>query len=206
MQFQVPQIETESRIVGPFSIVQFIYIALSALVCFLLFSILEPWLWFIISAIVVGSTLAIALVKVNGRPLHIFLLAALHYFWQPKRFALKPSLAVTGLRNIPALPYSERKISVREKLHVPEETFSSRVIGKPVIVPVIAVAAPVHEEPKHGSLIQDLFDRISMTSSPIPQREASIKKEEVKAVSKGYEPILRPTGDTELIKRVDYRA
>ncbi len=205
MQFQVPQLETESRIVGPFSIVQFIYIALSALVCFLLFSILEPWLWFIVSAVIIGSALAIALIKINGRPMHAFLLAALNYFWQPKRFALKPSLAVTGLKNIPTLPYSEKKIIVREKLHVPEETYGNRMIERPVIVPVIAIS-PAVEEPKHSSLIQDLFDRISMTSSPIPQRESSIKKEEVKAVSRGYEPVLRPTGDTELIKRVDYRA
>src|SRR3989344_5137894 len=91
MQFQVPQfIETEDTIIGPLSLRQFLYVGLSAILCFLLFFILQPWLWIIITAVIMITSAAFAFIKINGRPMIIFAEAALGYIWSPRLYTLKP--------------------------------------------------------------------------------------------------------------------
>ncbi|MBI3589657.1 MAG: PrgI family protein [Candidatus Liptonbacteria bacterium] len=87
MQFQVPQfIETEDKIVGPLSLRQFVYVGITAGFCFALFFIIKLWLWIILTIIIGGGGLALALVKVNGRPLTTIFLSALKFYWQPQTF------------------------------------------------------------------------------------------------------------------------
>lgn len=87
MQFQVPQfIETEDKIVGPLSLKQFAYIGAMAAISFMLFFIIETWLWFILASIILGFGGALAFVKVNGRPFTSFLVAALKFYWQPQTY------------------------------------------------------------------------------------------------------------------------
>ena len=85
MQFQVPQfIEVEDKIFGPLTLKEFIYLAVAGGVVFMLFFILQTWLWVIMAAILVTGATAFAFIKINGRPLAIILIAALRYAWQPK--------------------------------------------------------------------------------------------------------------------------
>lgn len=91
MQFQVPQfIETEDTIVGPLTLKQFLYVGLSAIFCFLLFFILQVWLWLIIAAVLMVTSAAFAFIKINGRPMNVFARAAFGYVWSPRLYTLKP--------------------------------------------------------------------------------------------------------------------
>lgn len=88
MQYQVPQfIEAEDKIVGPLTIRQFLYLAIAFMVDFILFFVLQMWLWFIIATLVSGFVIALAFIKINGRPLSKILLAAFNYFWRPHLYA-----------------------------------------------------------------------------------------------------------------------
>lgn len=91
MLFQVPQfIETEDKIVGPFTIRQFLYIAAGAGVSFMLYFTVQTWLWFILSILIIGGVVALALVKVNGLPLPRVLISAIGFAWQPQTYVWQP--------------------------------------------------------------------------------------------------------------------
>ena len=91
MQFQVPQfIETEDKIVGPFTLRQFIYIAIAGVLVFSLFFVLELWLWFISTLILGSFSIMLAFIKINGRPMSSFVQSALNYIWRPRVYTLKP--------------------------------------------------------------------------------------------------------------------
>ncbi|MBI2592888.1 MAG: PrgI family protein [Candidatus Colwellbacteria bacterium] len=94
MQFQVPQfIETEDKIVGPLTLKQFFYVAGFSALSFALFFRLDLFVWLLVSAIIIAAGVALAFVQVNGRPLSVFLVASLSYFWQPKVYTFKPRAA-----------------------------------------------------------------------------------------------------------------
>jgi hypothetical protein len=109
MQFQVPQFETENKLVGPFTVIQFVYVGVAVALSFMLFTVLTTWFWFIVSSFLVGTSLVLALMKVNGRPMPIFMLAAFKYMWEPKVLTIKPKQSeVVGLKNLEPLPPSKK--------------------------------------------------------------------------------------------------
>jgi hypothetical protein len=90
MQFQVPQyIEVEDKIIGPLTLKQFLYLAAGGGILFMLWFLVELWL-FIIMAIIIGFICAaLAFYKVNGRPLIAFLGSIMTYFKKPKLYIWK---------------------------------------------------------------------------------------------------------------------
>ena len=69
MEYQVPQfIEVESKIVGPLTLRQFIYIAGGAGLCLVLFKFLPFLFAVLLSLPVIGLTGALAFYKVNNKP------------------------------------------------------------------------------------------------------------------------------------------
>ena len=87
MQFQIPQfIEVENKIVGPLTLKQFLYLAGAAGISFILYFILELWLWLIITAILGAIAVSLAFVKYNGQPLPRIIWAAFGFFWKPKLY------------------------------------------------------------------------------------------------------------------------
>ena len=59
MQFQVPQfIETEDKIVGPFTLRQFIYVAGAGLGSVILYFSVATWLWLILTSSSLAGRLA----------------------------------------------------------------------------------------------------------------------------------------------------
>ena len=90
MQYQVPQfIETEDKVVGPFSIRQFAYVGAAAVISGICYFFLQTWLFAIVALILVGGALALSFVKVNGRPLMKVGLAAFNYYWKPQMYVWK---------------------------------------------------------------------------------------------------------------------
>jgi PrgI family protein len=91
MQFQVPQfIETEDKIVGPLSLRQFIYVGVGVGFAALLYFILQFWIWVILAFIFVGAAVALAFVKVEGRPLVNVVVSAFNFYWHPQTYIWQP--------------------------------------------------------------------------------------------------------------------
>jgi hypothetical protein len=109
MQYQVPQfIETEDKIVGPFSLRQFAYVGVAALVSGICYFVLQTWLFAIVALILVGGALALSFVKINGRPLLKIATSALSFYWKPQMYVWKPEHPVVQPHAAPA------HIAVRE--------------------------------------------------------------------------------------------
>lgn len=90
MKFQVPQfIETEEKIVGPFTLKQFAFIAVGGVILFLLFFVVPPTI-FLFFAIPLGLIfLGLALLKIDDLPIYLYLYYFLNYLVNPKRYYYK---------------------------------------------------------------------------------------------------------------------
>jgi hypothetical protein len=87
MQFQVPQfIETEDKIIGPFTMRQFVYVGVAGGISALLYFTVQTWLWFVGTLIVFGGAIALAFVKIEGRALSNVVAAAFGFYWKPQTY------------------------------------------------------------------------------------------------------------------------
>ncbi len=90
MQFNVPQfLEIEDKIIGPLTLKQFGYLAGGGTVLFLAYHYLELWLFLIIAIPLIILCIALAFVRINGRPFISVLGAFINYIFKPKLFVWK---------------------------------------------------------------------------------------------------------------------
>lgn len=90
MRFQVPQfIETEEKIIGPFTLKQFIFIAIGGALLFFIFFIVPPGIFLFIGIPVGLIFLGLALMKIDDIPIYLYLFYALNYFLNPRRYIYK---------------------------------------------------------------------------------------------------------------------
>lgn len=90
MEYQVPQfIEVEDKIVGPFTLKQFIYLAGTVGLCILFLFYLPLVFALILCAPVAALGGSLAFYKVNGKPLIEILEAGFNYYVGPKLFLWK---------------------------------------------------------------------------------------------------------------------
>jgi hypothetical protein len=95
MQFQVPQfIDTEDKIVGPLTLKQFGFIAAGGILSAILYFSVQPWLWVIGSIIIFGAAIALAFVKIEGRPFINVLISAFNFYWRPQTYIWQPEKPV----------------------------------------------------------------------------------------------------------------
>lgn len=94
MKYVVPKfIERESKVIGPLSLKQFAYVGAAGVICFIIY-FSAPIQYFIISVIVLGSiSVALAFLKINGRPIPViiknavrFLIGPKEYLWERQKF------------------------------------------------------------------------------------------------------------------------
>lgn len=87
MRFTVPQfIEHEAKIVGPLTFKQFIYVGIAGAICFMIY-FSAPFSIFIIACIVIGgASVALAFLKVGGRPLPSVIINFLKFKLSPKMY------------------------------------------------------------------------------------------------------------------------
>ena len=87
MRFQVPQfIETETKIVGPFTIKQFLWMGGGGAILTLLYIAAPRLIFFILGLPVATVFVAFAYIKIDNIPLFNYLAYALSYFLNPKRY------------------------------------------------------------------------------------------------------------------------
>ncbi len=86
-QYQVPQfIERESKLIGPFTLRQSALLGAGGAVLFILYFMLEKWLFFLLGSPVVLIFALIAFTKVNGRPLLDFVGSFFSFFISPQLY------------------------------------------------------------------------------------------------------------------------
>jgi len=87
VRFQVPQfIETESKIVGPFTLRQFLYLATGGIIIFILQYLVSFTYLIIIGTPIAILAIALAFYKVDGIPLPQYLLMALSFLTGTKKY------------------------------------------------------------------------------------------------------------------------
>ncbi len=105
MQFKVPQnIDMADRIVGPLTLVQFLYLLLGGIVDYILFSVIAPinvTLYFSVAVPIGIFSFALAFLKIQDQSFGKFVIAFIVYLFRPKtRVWLKegtePDIIVAG--------------------------------------------------------------------------------------------------------------
>jgi hypothetical protein len=87
VRFQVPQfIETESKIIGPFTLKQFLYLATGGVIIFILQYLVSFTYLIIIGTPIAILAIALAFYKVDGIPLPQYLLMALSFLTGTKKY------------------------------------------------------------------------------------------------------------------------
>jgi len=119
MRFQVPQfINVEDKLLGPFSIKQFVYIVGGIGMGYIAYNFLPFYVALLIIAPVAALTAALAFYKPNGKPFIFMLQAAIAYalsnrlyLWKRVPKQMSPSEAVKGVadkgNSVPSLSESK---------------------------------------------------------------------------------------------------
>ena len=90
MQFNIPQfIDVEDRIVGPFTLKQFLYFGAAGAILFFAWYFFKFWIFLIFAIPIVSLALALAFVKINGRPFIYYLTSFINYARKPKLYVWK---------------------------------------------------------------------------------------------------------------------
>ena len=87
MQFTVPQfIEHESKLMGPFTVKQFVYLGVAGIICIFIFFI-APMTIFLLSVVFLGGiALSLAVIKIRGKNLPTVLSYLLKFNVSPKTY------------------------------------------------------------------------------------------------------------------------
>ena len=81
MRYQVPQfIEIEDKVIGPFTVKQFVYIVGGAGMSFIVYNYLNSYVALILIAGIIPLSLALAFYKMNNKPFIDFLESAFMFY------------------------------------------------------------------------------------------------------------------------------
>lgn len=90
MKFQIPQfIETETKLIGPFTLKQFLWLASGGALLFVLFITINKLVFIIVAIPIGGASAALAFVKINETPLMNYVLYGITYVLNPKQYIFK---------------------------------------------------------------------------------------------------------------------
>jgi hypothetical protein len=200
MQYQVPQfIETEDKVVGPFSLRQFAYVGVAALISAGAYFFLQTWLFLIIALVLVGGSLALSFVKINGRPLIKVATAAFYYYWKPQLYVWKPDHPMIAQQ--PHAPATARKL-----LPVADsapEGFLHKIWGSSQHAPAAVRALPPIAAIASGDSLHKSWGNLQ-TGTP-ETKEMSDRQFLEKKMMERYQIFRRLSGDRAAARRVDYR-
>lgn len=89
-QFQVPQfITVEDKIIGPFTIKQFLYLGSAALLIVALYQFFIGFIFYFLAILVGSLGLALAFLKINEQPLPLIVKNFFFYLIRPKLYTWK---------------------------------------------------------------------------------------------------------------------
>lgn len=107
-QFQVPQfITVEDKIIGPFTIKQFLYLGSAALLIVGLYQLFIGFIFYTLAILIGALGLSLAFLKINEQPLPLiiknfffYLLRPKLYTWKKEPLAKKPALAAEKTQEV----------------------------------------------------------------------------------------------------------
>lgn len=100
MRFQLPQfIETEIKIIGPFTLKQFLWIAAGAVFIFLDFSLLTGIIAIIIAVPIVGLAGAFAFLRIDDMPLINYFANMLSFSFGSKKYFYQDETSQNDILN-----------------------------------------------------------------------------------------------------------
>jgi len=112
MQFQVPQfIERESKIVGPLTFRQFLYLGVAGVVLFFLYFYLAAkslFLFILVTIVLVSLALAFAFLKIGGQSLPTVLLNFFNFSFSSKIYLWRKKVIP------PKIITKEKKLHIKE--------------------------------------------------------------------------------------------
>lgn len=125
MRFQVPQfIEIESKIFGPLTLKQFIYLAGGAGIIFILYTLLPFWLMIIFAVPVGAFAAALAFYKMNNQPFIKMVENALKFFSSSRIYIWKKAPIQTQKTAVEAMKRQSGPPAGGEQISVPKLTES----------------------------------------------------------------------------------
>lgn len=120
MKFQVPQfIETEDKIVGPFTLKQFLFIAAAGILILILFFMLQLVFWVVASLIIGTLAIALAFLKINGQPLPQVVLAAFFFMSRPRLFLWRRKIEEKVLEIPNVESFAPITVGVKKRARLP---------------------------------------------------------------------------------------
>lgn len=137
MQFKVPQnIDMEDKIVGPLTLIQFLYILGGGVIDYLLYMALGSssfifWLFAIPIALV---ALALAFLKIQDQPLLYFIKAGLIYLQNPKkriwqRQGIQPTIIKDTVKKVVIAPPPPKRHIEKSELEKLAQTLDTQKIS-----------------------------------------------------------------------------
>ena len=200
MQFQVPQfIETEDKVVGPFSIRQFIYVGVGALVSALLYFLVSTWLFVIFAIILLGSSLAISFIKVEGRPLASVVRSAFNFYWKPQMYVWQPDykkvqmhLPAVAHKAAVAAPAKDIPSAIASRKKWEEENAKGDTEEDSTLEKVLA-----------GGALHAAWETIQ-NGSPLAKKTSAEQLVD-RQMAQRYQIFQRASGARDAARRVDYR-
>lgn len=97
MQFQVPQfIDIEDKVIGPFTVKQFLYIIAAAGILFILFKLLNIVIFIILAIPIAALTYALAFIKIHNQPFINVIKNALGFLRKPDFYVWKKPVSPTA--------------------------------------------------------------------------------------------------------------
>jgi hypothetical protein len=100
MRFQLPQfIETEIKIIGPFTLKQFMWVAAGAVFIFLDFSLFTGIIAIVIAIPILGIAGAFAFLKINDMPLINYVANMLSFSFGSKKYLYKDESSQNDILN-----------------------------------------------------------------------------------------------------------
>jgi outer membrane biosynthesis protein TonB len=190
MQFQVPQfIETEDKIIGPFSLRQFAFVGVGGVLSAICYFALATWLWVIVSLFIFSISLSLAFVKIEGRPFAQVIVSAFNFYWKPQTYVWQPEHPTVAL---PAKKMHEEAegsaledILAKSTPHARPRTRTKAVFSAPVQAPPVSVAKvapPVISPPaqKPAPIVTQPVapaqpEPIKLTEQPKPAAQPAMK-------------------------------
>jgi len=98
MQFQVPQfIDIEDKVIGPFTIKQFLYLLCAGVIIFILSKILNLFATIILAIPIISIAVALSFVKIGGQPFVIIIKNFLSFLKKPDFYVWKKPLGKNKL-------------------------------------------------------------------------------------------------------------
>lgn len=121
-QFQVPQfITVEDKVIGPFTVKQFIYVGAGALLVVFAYMTFESYLFFPIAIFIGALAGALAFLKINEQPFPVVLKNAIFYFIRPRLYLWKKEeRRQTGYRT----PIKKMEVTVKREPKLSESKLS----------------------------------------------------------------------------------